>query len=191
MPLDLDKARAERAAKRAAVAEREGRGDGEPIILDGHTIATLPPELPFNALTPLAKINEEIALLLGQAMRMQQGGQAIEGAQLALDLLSTNGNLPVTLVEVVHDIATAVLGVDGLAAFMASRPTLQDIGVLAGGVFNFYGVSLGESSRSAASSQSAGPNSEPTSPASTGSTPAASSEPLALPGSSDSATSTT
>jgi hypothetical protein len=190
MPIDLSKLRQERAAKRAAVAEREARADGEPIILDGKEIAVLPPELPFGVIKPLRKINDEIALILRQALRMQQGGQVVDGIQLVLDLLSTNAQLPETLVEVVHDMGKALLGEDGLAQLLATPDlSLPDIAALVGGIFNHFGASLGESSRSVASSQNADPNSEPTSPASTDATTETSTVPSAIPASSDSSTS--
>jgi hypothetical protein len=88
-------------------------------------------------------------------------------------------------------VAEALLGKDGLTAVFAENLSLPDVLALAQGVFEFYGASLGESSRSVDSSASDGPNSEPTSSGSTDSTPEASSAPLALTDSSESSTSST
>lgn len=189
MPLDLDKAQKDRAARRAAVAEREVNPEGEPIIFGGRTIAHLPAELPWGAIKPLEKINDEIALILRQALQMQQGGRTLDGIQLVLDLLASSPNLPVTLIEVIKGVSTALLSEEGLAKFLAANPSLPDIGALAQGIFEHYGTNLGESSRSVDSSASDGPRSEPTSSGTSTSTPAASSEPLALPASSESSTS--
>lgn len=191
MPIDLNKLRQERAAKRAVAAEREARTDGEPIILDGKEIAVLPPELPWDAIKPFRQINDEIALLLRQALQMQKGGQTFDGFQLVLDLLATNPKLPQTLIDVVTGVAEALLGKDGLAALFAEKLSLPDVLALVQGVFAFYGTNLGESSRSVDSSASDGPKSEPTSSGTTTSTPEVSSAPLVLPASSESPTSST
>lgn len=190
MPLDLGKLRKERAERRAKAAEREVNAAGEPIILDGETIATLPNELPFNAVKPLRKINDEIALLLRQALSMQRGGDTFDGIQLVLDLLATNAHLPETLIEVAHDMGEGLLGEDGLAKLLAVPDlSVPDIAALIGGIFDHFGASLGESLRSADSSQSDGSKPGPTSNGSTASTSEASTETPALPASSESSTS--
>jgi hypothetical protein len=180
--LDLDKARSERAAKRAEKVGAEATSEGTPIVLGGETIAVLPPELPFGVIRPLDRINDEIALLLGQAMRMQSGGQAVDGARLVLDLFSANAALPKLLIDIIKDVSTALLSDQGLRQFLDADPSINDIAALIGGIFDTYGASLGESLRSVESSASDGPSAEPTSSGSTDSTPAPSSDTPAIDG---------
>jgi hypothetical protein len=190
--LDLDKARSQRAAKRAEKAGSEATSDGTPIVLDGETIAVLPPELPFGVIRPFDKVNDEIALLLGQAMRMQSGGQAVDGTRLVLDLFSANAALPKLLIDIVKGVSTALLSEQGLRKFLDAEPSINDIAALIGGIFEIYGASLGESLRSVESSASDGPKSEPTSNGSTPSTPEPSSATPVIPGDSwESSTSST
>lgn len=172
--LDLDKQRADRATRRAEAAAHEANPDGEPIIFGGATIAYLPPELPFDVIRPLDRINDDIALLLGEALRLQQGGGAVDGAKLVLDLFSSNADLPKLLVQIVKDIAAALLTPEGVQAFLNASPSVNDFSALVGGIFTYYGASLGESWRSVDSSASEDQNSAPTSNGSTASITAAS-----------------
>jgi hypothetical protein len=141
--LDLDKARSQRAAKRAEKAGSEATSDGTPIVLDGETIAVLPPELPFGVIRPFDKVNDEIALLLGQAMRMQSGGQAVDGTRLVLDLFSANAALPKLLIDIVKGVSTALLSEQGLRKFLDAEPSINDIAALIGGIFEIYGRAWG------------------------------------------------
>lgn len=167
--LDLDKARAERRqARQSDAAQHEARGETLPIMFGGVTIAELPAELPIDVLDPLRVVSEDIALLLRWGLRIaEQGGKVDaqrEGIGLFLDLLSGNEKLPDDLVMVATGIARRLLGDEGYAAFIAQRPSREDVFALARGVIDWYGVGLGESLRSTDSSTSDGPTSRETSP---------------------------
>lgn len=172
--IDLDKEREARAAA------REGRGQGMPIILGGKVIATLPSELPIDVLAPLKDIDEALMLLLREAMSMATGADAAQRWQatnLVIDLFSANSRLPVVVLGVVRDIGVNLLGQEGFDAFVAARPSKEDVGALAKAIFNFYGVSLGEPSPSSDSSSADGGTSSTTSSAnSTDSMPEASTD---------------
>lgn len=169
--LDLDADRQRRAA------EREGRGDTLPIKVGGQVVATLPPELPIDVLTPLRDIDEDIALLLSTVMRTATAEgrtqqQALwETTGIVVDMLVSNPRLPVTVLDVIQKIAARLLTEEGFAALMAARPSREDLGFLAKHIFLFYGVSLGEASRPPDSSPNGGPTSSTTSSSTSGSTP--------------------
>jgi hypothetical protein len=193
MPIDLDKHRRDRAAARAAAAGRE-IAEPETIVLDGKVIATLPQELPLVVLQPLLNVSTDILLVVRQAVALQCGDDenAADVVQLALDIFASNAELPQQVLDAVTDVARRLLGPDGYAALLEFNPSREDITALARGVLAHYGVTLGESSRSASSPGTGGPTSNATSPSSTpGSetTHEASGQLLELPGSSESAAS--
>lgn len=175
--LDLDAQREDRAAA------REGSNEAWPIIIGGNVVATLPVELPIDVFAPLRSIDSDIALLLRTAMdqaRREQSDSAAasrwDATGLVIDLLASNPDLPTTVVDVVTKVASNLLGEEGLAAFMATRPSGQDVAALVQGVFVYYGVSLGESSPSSDSQETGGETSNQTSNSDTNSTSEASTD---------------
>lgn len=70
-----------------------------------------------------------------------------------------------------HDAIRALfLTPEDADSFFASKPTLEDLGALADGIGEMYGLSAPESVASGGSSSTAGDSSRPTSSGSTGST---------------------
>jgi len=182
--IDLDKEREERSRARAQTVGREVTGP-VPIVLNGKKVAELPPEVPFTALAPLETIDDEIALLLREALVMSQrgGGTMADATSLVVDLVVANKELPKDIVRVVKAIAAALLGEDGLRALIAEEPSVADLVALVKAVFAHYGMGLGESSRPADSSPSGGSTSDAISSGSTDSTPEESTDAPATPGS--------
>jgi hypothetical protein len=166
--LDLDADRERRSA------EREGKNAGLPIRLGGRVVSTLPAEFPLDVIEPLRKIDQDLALLLRQAIQMSQGENALDATALVIDLLASNPNLPSTFLEVLNDCGTRLLGEEGLEALVAYRPTIGDVVALVKGVAGYYGFSLGEASESSELPESDGETLSVTSSGTTELTPAAS-----------------
>lgn len=172
MAIDLDAERGRRAA------EREATGATAPIRIGGETIAVLPAELPLDVLTPLRRLDSEITLILRSVMTlMNQSAEARErwdATSLLVDVLAANPALPTTVLDVIEDMATRLLGEQGLNSLIAARLTREDVSFLAKNVFKFYGVTLGESGPASLSSteeeESGGETSKPTSSTTTEST---------------------
>lgn len=167
--IDLDKERAARAAA------REAKGQEFPIRLGGQVVATLPAELPLDALAPLRDLDSDITLLLRTAMRAARGGtegqERWEATELVVDLLAANPALPLAVIDTVTAITRNLVGDDGYAALVEARLSREDVAALAKGVFRFYGLSLGESSAPSASPEGSGTTSPGTSSTTSDSTP--------------------
>jgi hypothetical protein len=166
--LDLDQERQVRAAT------REGKKAELPIRIGGEVIATLPAELPFGVITPLRKIDDTIALVIREGMRLvsdQAAAAKWQSTELVVNILASNENLPTKVVEVIEEISTNLLTREGMDRFMAANPSMQDIKALALGIFAYYGVSLGEASPSSDSSTGDGGTSPTTSSTNSDSTP--------------------
>lgn len=165
-------------------AQHEGKRQPLPIRWRGETIATLPVELPFDVIAPIHQIDNDLTLLLRQAMQVvrsngRSGDERWDAAEIIIDVLAGNPQLPSRFVKVIKDMATALLGEDGLELFLAGKPSITgDMAALAKGILRHYGVSLGESSPSSASSESqdGGGTSNTTSSTSSESTPEDSSQ---------------
>lgn len=181
--IDLDAERARRAA------EREVSGESTPIVLGGKEVAYLPAELPLQALAPLRRLDEEITLLVRAAVDMWKEGtdqSRIDGASLIIDVLAANPKLPTTAIDVVQDMARALLGEEGFDALMAQSLSTNDLAYLANGILAAYGLSLGEASPSSGSpTEGGGPTSSTTSEPTSDSTPATLSAPPETPDSSE------
>lgn len=165
--IDLDAERALRAA------QREGKRKPVPIRVGGETIAVLPVELPLDVIEPLRSLDSDITLVLRYAVQAYQGQgqQRMDAAETVVDLLASNPNLPVNVLDAITMIARNLLGNEGFEKFKASRPSGNDIVALAKGVLRFYGVSLGESLPPSDSSTPAGEISNTTSEPTSASTP--------------------
>lgn len=165
------------AERQSRTAQREGAKQPFPIRIGGKVIAVLPVELPLSVITPLRMIDDTIALVLRQAMTLatnKEAGAKWEASELVIDMLSTSPDLPIKVIEVADQISRNLMTTEGLDAFMAAAPSLQDIAALAKAVFRFYGVSLGEPSPSSESSTDDGGTSPTTSSTTSDSTPEAS-----------------
>lgn len=169
--IDLDAERAKRAA------EREGKGIDGGIRLGGQIIATLPVELPVDVLAPLQTIDTSITLILRSAMsayKAQGEGDAAaawDSTQLIVDLLALTPTLPTDMIAVLHQCGENLFGTEGYTALRNAHLSLPDVGVLAKGVFAFYGMTLGEASTSPESSENDGATLSSTSPDTSDSTP--------------------
>lgn len=169
--IDLDSARASRAAS------REAKGHEAPIRLGGETIAVLGAELPVDVLAPLRELDSDLTLILRQALGAARGQQSeIDSTDLVIDILSNNPNLPTTALDIIREVASNLLSPDGFARLVAQRPSVQDYAALAKGVFRWYGVSLGEALQSSVSSTDGGETSPGTSSTTSDSTPVESSD---------------
>jgi len=171
MLLDLDEKREQRAAA------REGKNEPLEVKAGGRVIATLEPEFPLDVLEPLRAVDQDLALLLRQALTMAQGGDTLNATGLVIDLLAMNPKLPTIFLDTVRECATRLFGADGVDALIDFRLRREDLAELAKGVASFYGLSLGEASDSSDSPESGGETSSVTSSASTDSTPAVSGRP--------------
>jgi hypothetical protein len=169
--LDLDADRERRAA------EREGGNKGLPIRMGGRVVATLPPEFPMDVIEPLRAVDQDLALLLRQAMMMAQGGDTLNATGLVIDLLAANPNLPSIFLDTIRECGTRLLGEEGIEALIEYRPSKDDLAALAKGVSRYYGFSLGEASPSSTSPEAGGETSSATSSESTDSTPEDSGKP--------------
>jgi hypothetical protein len=160
--LDLD------AEREARLAKLEVTRKPLPIKWRGNTICTLPPELPFDVIAPLGKIDADLSLIMRQAVSVaRNNGQSVEdrldAAELVIDLLAANAHLPQTILTVVKEMAAAVLTEEGLAEYLDGKPSIPDMVGLARGVVRYYGVGLGEASPSSVSSETGGAISNSTS----------------------------
>jgi hypothetical protein len=167
--IDLDHERKQRAA------EREGKRQPLPIRLGGQVIAELPVELPVDVLAPLRNLDDSLTLILRTSMQMVKADADAQakwdGTELIVDLLAANPTLPTDVLDVIRKVAENLLSPEGVAAFLAFRPSPEDMTALAKGVFRFYGVTLGESLPSSDSSTDSGRTSSGTSSGTSESTP--------------------
>jgi hypothetical protein len=188
MPLNLDQARKDRLDARAKAAGRENHE--EPIVWRNETIAVLPAEPPLSALAPLRRVDQEIAMVLSEIMETasRQGQGAAQTATFLLNMLVQRQDLPSQLIDVVREMTEEIITAEGLAKFLAGKPSPWDYVALISGALAHWGVSLGEASRSTDSSStgSGGPTSKSTSDTTTSSTSVVSGPDLALPAISES-----
>lgn len=173
------------AARDARLAKLEVTRTPRPIRWRGNIICELPVELPFAVIAPLGQIDADFTLIMRQAVQVaRNNGQSVQdrmdAAELVIDLLASNAHLPQTILNVIKAMATAALTEEGLAAFLAGKPSVPDMVALASMIIRHYGVGLGEFSPSSVSSETDGETSSTTSsPNSTDSTPGDSSPPPA------------
>jgi hypothetical protein len=161
--MDLDVARKARA---------ETVGGPEPLTLGGRDIAMLPAEFPLDVLEPLVLgVNVDIAMVVRSVVdAIEAEDRAAAGLGLAsmlVDLVVGNPRLPVELVDAVKAMFARLIGQAGYDAFVAERPSPEDVMELGKGLLAKYGWSsvgdvLGESTSSADGSNG-GTTSTPTS----------------------------
>lgn len=168
--LNLNAQRLQRAKMHAA--RRGAQSTTLPIIFgaEDKVIAELGPECPLEVFAPLIDMLDQLDLrsLVVQIMDALQGEDQQQAALDAIvGVLVTSPRLPIELIEAVKGIGRALLGEDGYAAFVAERPSKEDVGALVSGLQDWYGISLGELLGSSTSSQDAGETSKPTSPTTT------------------------
>lgn len=189
--IDLDAERERRAAA------REVKATEFPIRLGGEVVAMIPTELPLDVLAPLRRLDEEITLLLRSVMTAMNAGREAQerwdATSLIVDILAANPSLPTTVVDVIHDMAKALLGEEGFTRLMSKRPSKDDMAALTKSLLSFYGLALGESQPSSDSpsgeEQDGGTTSLPTGSTTTDSTSEASGDVPVSPASSESAAS--
>lgn len=162
--LDLDAARRE--------AEQP---DGLPVVFKGHTF-TLPAELPVDVFDPFLADDFDLAGLIRDAMKFTRDdeGKARPMYLIVTDTLFKRPTIPVDIAKAIFAAFEALFGEEQYAEFKTLRPSLPDYGRLTSGLFQMYGVSLGEAFASLDSSGTDGATPNQTSPDSTSSTPEAS-----------------
>ncbi|MGW0485791.1 hypothetical protein [Nonomuraea sp. NPDC003214] len=186
--MDLDVARRARAEK---------NGGPEPLILGGRTICELPAEFPLDVLEPLitgvdVDIARLIGLLLDSARADGDGMTLSQLADYAVDTLLAQPKLPAQLLAAVTEMAKRLFdGEDAYAAFVAARPSREDVAALLKGLFAKYGWSnagdvLGESNEPDSGSPDGKTSTPTSSTTSTDSTSTESGTGLEIQGSSDS-----
>lgn len=126
-----------------------------------------PAELPADALDPILSEELDLVGLLGDLVRAQDRSAIGE----IIELLFRRPRLPKLFLNAVKDTYKILLGEQQYADFIGARPSIPDYVRLTSGLVRAYGVDLGKLFASAASSESDGPTSKPTSPDSTSSTP--------------------
>ncbi|WP_433357826.1 hypothetical protein ACQP25_44500 (plasmid) [Microtetraspora malaysiensis] len=158
--LNLDAAKAARTAKKG--------GGLIPIVFGGEEICQVATELPMDALSPLLDLTElDLPMLLRTGMdglgKDNDFSQALtDMADMAINLLFSNRDLPKAIVEAVKEIGRRVLTPEGFDRFFAKKPSVNDVIELVRGLSKVYGVGLGESGASSSGSP-AGTTSTPTS----------------------------
>lgn len=166
--IDLNAARAARAAKREA--------GGKPVtVVDGDRVYELPAELPGDVLTPLLDGDLDLAWLLRSAFDAYRTATDTQQQQKLGDLLVAelvaNPNLPVDVLKAIRAALQRLFGDEQWGQFWADHPSLPDLVELIKGLVREYGVGLGEASSSSTPSSPGGATSKPTSSGSTVSTP--------------------
>jgi hypothetical protein len=151
--LDLDAGRAARLEKNPSV----------PLRFGGQTY-TLPSELPADALEPLLAFDQDIALLLRTAADVARNRDtATDAADLVIDLLIQRPSVFTDLIAAVSTVARRLMGEETYTALLTWRPSDKDLFQLAKGLWDRYGIRLGEALRSSASSETDGRISKSTS----------------------------
>ncbi|MFD0353008.1 hypothetical protein ACFVHW_04550 [Streptomyces sp. NPDC127110] len=142
-----------------------------------------PAEVPADALDPLLSDELDLVGFLGDLVRSSGGGSVTE----IIDLLFRRPRLPLQFYAAVKELYRILLGEDQYAVFLKLRPSIGDYVRLTTALARVYGVDLGKLFASGSSSETGSETSSPTSPGSTGSTPAESGAGLESPASSASA----
>lgn len=137
--------------------------DGIPVTFRGQQF-TLPAELPLDVFDPL--LDERVDLVGLLRIAFGEGGNEAVGDAI-ITALFNRPNLPLVLRDAIYDSLRLLFGQEQFDAFQAHRPGLSTYGRLISGLFQKYGVSLGEAFASPASSETGGATSSPTSPATT------------------------
>lgn len=159
---------------------REAKEEGFTIRFRGEDYL-LPVELPADALAPF--LARELDLVGVMKAIIGARADADETGEEVVNALLTRPNLPNGLVEAVRaSLECLFTAVDKPAKgkptqwnrFLAGHPSIPEYGRLVKGLVTTYGVGLGDLFASLGLSSSGGATSKPTSPGSTGSTPATS-----------------
>lgn len=184
--INLDEQRKIRAAA------REGKRQALPIHFGGEDITTLPVELPLDTFTPLRALDADLSMVLRQiiAAYRSRGDERMNNVEMVVDILAANPDLPISVLNVIQEIAQTLLTDEGYTRLMAQRPTIDDIAYLGSAILDYYGVTLGESQAPSDSPSTAGTTSSATSsPTTTDSMPVESGATDTTPTSSESAAS--
>ncbi|MFG1976961.1 hypothetical protein ACGFJC_47180 [Nonomuraea fuscirosea] len=129
------------AARRAREA---ANGGPEPLIFgDDGEIGTLPAEFPLDVLEPLILgVDLDLTWVLRTVVDAIQGkaGQS-SGDMFALivDLIVMHPKLPAELLTAAKKMLERLIGEDGYEAFVAARPSREDIAEFIKGLFAKYG----------------------------------------------------
>ncbi|MFD9190420.1 hypothetical protein ACFWCA_19580 [Streptomyces phaeochromogenes] len=143
---------------------------GVPVKLTEKHSVIFPAELPAAALDPILSDELDLAGLLADVINSSDGDAGIKEVVTAL---FRRPNLPRKFVEAIRKTFVILLE-DQHQEFLDSKPSAPDYIRLTIGLAKVYGVELGKLFQLGDSSKSDGETSNPTSPASTESTPDAS-----------------
>ncbi|MGW2550126.1 hypothetical protein [Streptomyces sp. NPDC001635] len=143
--------------------------NGIPVRFGGEQFM-FPAELPADALDPILSEDLDLVGLLGEVLESSEGEAGIKEI---VNALFRRPSLPLKFLEAVRQ-TYAILLSDQTEDFLKQRPSIGDYVRLTIGLTKVYGVELGKLFRSDDSSANDSQTSNPTSPASTESTPDAS-----------------
>lgn len=143
--------------------------NGIPVRFGGEQFM-FPAELPADALDPILSEDLDLVGLLGEVLESSEGEAGIKEI---VNALFRRPSLPLKFIEAVRQTYAILLG-DQTEEFLKQRPSIGDYVRLTIGLTKVYGVELGKLFRSDDSSANDSQTSNPTSPASTESTPDAS-----------------
>ncbi|MEU7228936.1 hypothetical protein [Streptomyces chrestomyceticus] len=141
--------------------------DGIPVLLKGEQFL-FPSEVPADCLDPLFSDELDLMGVLHDIVNTENGTTTTSEM---IEVIFRRPKLPGAFYGAVKDIYKELLGEAAFQDFKAVRPSIPDYVRLTKALIAVYGVDLGKLFRSADSSETDGPMSSPTSPASTSSTP--------------------
>ncbi|MER7951976.1 hypothetical protein ABTY59_31755 [Streptomyces sp. NPDC096079] len=150
--------------------------DGIPVRFTEKLDLYFPAELPADALDPILSDELDLVGLIGDIFNSTDGDSDAGVAEIVAALFR-RPTLPRKFLGAVRETYRILLDaqLEGQHhAFLAAKPSLSDYVRLTTGLAKVYGVELGKLFKSPASSESDGATSNPTSPATTESTPDAS-----------------
>lgn len=180
-------------AARAARAAARGNTE-QPAIIAGTPPREyqLPRELPLSVFAPFLHVNEALGVLLvglkDVIMGTADGEEAdTKSMSTVIDVIGAYPELPRTFLDAVAQVGRDVMGEDGYAAFVADKPSREDVTGLFKALAGEYGVDLGKLLGSWSSAETGGKTSTPTSEPASASTPTTFSDGPETPGSSESA----
>lgn len=140
--------------------------NGIPVLLHGEQFL-FPPEIPADCLDPLFSAELDLMGVLRDVLN----AEGITTTGEVIELLFRRPQLPARFYSAIKDIYKELLGEDAYKEFTKTRPYIGDYVRLTKALAAVYGVDLGKLFKSADSSESDGQTSNPTSPATTSSTP--------------------
>lgn len=162
-----------------AAAQREiSNPEGLPLKFRGQEFL-LPAELPVDVFDPFLSEEFDLAGLIREGVTRYKaaksaeddGGKKVSIAGIVVDTLFDRPTLPLDLLDAIYSAFELLFGAEQYATFKALRPSIPDYAALMAGLFQEYGVSLGEAFASPSSSETDGATQKETSESTPTSTP--------------------